>query len=497
MHSPAIDPLIRPLDPSTASPRDESGDGSFFDMLRDRHDTRPADATPGPRPVDRPADSGGRDVAEAADSGGPSRPDRTAPVEPTGDEVGADEPIDVPAAAAVPGPSEHAPLPPPGLANAAILPQTAPAIAGSGRVVAAAAGNADTGLRTTGPDIPTGTGDAPPAPGTVVAEAADGDSAAQPSASPAKIAAPVVPIPAGDGRPDGAAVDHAEAPESDGAVPPAPSVAASSAPMDADADIVDPRGVLRRAPVEPAPPPGGPPPKGQGATAAAGQHAPAASAQGQPGGVQSGSQHRNETPAMLLAAANRQGVAGAEADPAAIRPAGVVLPDTAAPTAAAATASGGVPTILSAASGGAAGRAAVVPAPATDQVILRMQKAVGEGVDRLTLRLKPASLGRVEVRMDISQDGHVQAVVTADRPETLAMLQRDARTLAQALQDAGLQADGDSLEFNLRGNGDGRAGHSGDDAAPDDDATTMDAPAPAEPRDGTVTIGLGRLDIRV
>ncbi|MEE8270817.1 MAG: hypothetical protein V3R98_03670, partial [Alphaproteobacteria bacterium] len=107
MHSPAIDLLIRPLDPSTASRRDESGDGRFFDMLRDRHDTRPADAAPGPRPVDRPADSGGRDVAEAADSGGPSRPDRAAPVEPTVDEVGADEPIDVPAAAAVPFQSEH------------------------------------------------------------------------------------------------------------------------------------------------------------------------------------------------------------------------------------------------------------------------------------------------------------------------------------------------------------------------------------------------------
>ena len=43
------------------------------------------------------------------------------------------------------------------------------------------------------------------------------------------------------------------------------------------------------------------------------------------------------------------------------------------------------------------------------------------------------------------------AVITADRADTLDLLQRDARILQNALQDAGLQADGNSLSFELKG----------------------------------------------
>jgi len=41
--------------------------------------------------------------------------------------------------------------------------------------------------------------------------------------------------------------------------------------------------------------------------------------------------------------------------------------------------------------------------------------------------------------------------VSADRPDTLQLLQRDARGLEQALQDAGLQMGQGSLSFNLGG----------------------------------------------
>ena len=41
----------------------------------------------------------------------------------------------------------------------------------------------------------------------------------------------------------------------------------------------------------------------------------------------------------------------------------------------------------------------------------------------------------------------------ADRPETLDMLQRDARVLERALNDAGLRADSGGLSFNLRSDG--------------------------------------------
>ena len=49
-------------------------------------------------------------------------------------------------------------------------------------------------------------------------------------------------------------------------------------------------------------------------------------------------------------------------------------------------------------------------------------------------------------------------MVTADRQETLDLLQRDSRGLERALQEAGLDADSDNLSFSLRQqNQDGQA----------------------------------------
>lgn len=93
------------------------------------------------------------------------------------------------------------------------------------------------------------------------------------------------------------------------------------------------------------------------------------------------------------------------------------------------------------------------PVPArviTNQVAVQIQKAFGEGGDRISIQLKPAELGRVDVRLDVGHHGHVSAVITADRADTLDLLQRDARILQNALQDAGLQADSNSLTFELK-----------------------------------------------
>ncbi|MGB8274853.1 MAG: flagellar hook-length control protein FliK, partial [Alphaproteobacteria bacterium] len=91
-----------------------------------------------------------------------------------------------------------------------------------------------------------------------------------------------------------------------------------------------------------------------------------------------------------------------------------------------------------------------LPAPA-DQVAVHIAKAVAEDLDRITIQLKPEQLGRITVRLDVATGSHVTAVVSADRPETLQLLQRDARGLEQALQDAGLQMGQGSLSFNLGG----------------------------------------------
>jgi flagellar hook-length control protein FliK len=92
------------------------------------------------------------------------------------------------------------------------------------------------------------------------------------------------------------------------------------------------------------------------------------------------------------------------------------------------------------------------PQPPAEQIAVKIRQAVSEGLDKINIKLNPANLGRVEVRLEI-KDGHIAATVLAERKETLDLLQRDARGLERALLDAGLRTDIQSLSFGLRGDG--------------------------------------------
>ena len=111
-----------------------------------------------------------------------------------------------------------------------------------------------------------------------------------------------------------------------------------------------------------------------------------------------------------------------------------------------------------AASASAPRAAPVPPRMVGDQVSVHIRKAVHEGSDRIEIRLKPEALGRVDVRLELGADNRVVATVTAEQRHTLELLRADARNLERALQEAGLQTDGGSLNFNLRGGDDGRPG---------------------------------------
>jgi len=87
-----------------------------------------------------------------------------------------------------------------------------------------------------------------------------------------------------------------------------------------------------------------------------------------------------------------------------------------------------------------------------DQVAVQIKKAIGEGIDKINIKLKPAHLGNVEVKMEIAKDGQLTANIIAERPETLELLQRDVRGLEKALQDGGLKIDTQSFNFNLKEN---------------------------------------------
>ena len=138
-------------------------------------------------------------------------------------------------------------------------------------------------------------------------------------------------------------------------------------------------------------------------------------------------------------------------------------------------------------------------APPTAQIAVHIVRAVGDGISRFNVQLHPAELGRVEVKMEVSTDGAVRAMVTAERQETVDQLQRDSRALERALQEAGLKADSQNLHFSLRGGQNGRGlsenrtsiGNSGD-------ADLTEVPEPALAAHWSNVAGsTGALDIRV
>jgi flagellar hook-length control protein FliK len=112
-------------------------------------------------------------------------------------------------------------------------------------------------------------------------------------------------------------------------------------------------------------------------------------------------------------------------------------------------------------------------------------------------------LGRIEVKLESNNDGTLRAVISAERADTLDLLQRDARGLERALQDAGVKTDSGSLNFNLRGQNQGQDQQAGGDGAPgrpglDSDTLAADGGDPAaqqlqQPRSSHD----GALDIRV
>ncbi|MFC5311403.1 flagellar hook-length control protein FliK, partial [Azospirillum rugosum] len=94
-----------------------------------------------------------------------------------------------------------------------------------------------------------------------------------------------------------------------------------------------------------------------------------------------------------------------------------------------------------------------LPMGVQEQVAVHMRKNVADGNDSFTINLRPTELGRIDIRLEIASDGRVSAQVAVEKAQTLELLQRDSRNLERALQDAGLKADSNSLNFSLRGEG--------------------------------------------
>jgi flagellar hook-length control protein FliK len=66
-------------------------------------------------------------------------------------------------------------------------------------------------------------------------------------------------------------------------------------------------------------------------------------------------------------------------------------------------------------------------------------------------------MGRVEIRMRREGEGHALHI-TAERPETLGLLQRDRQELNASLAQAGLRIEGQGVTFSLESGAGGQQG---------------------------------------
>ncbi len=116
--------------------------------------------------------------------------------------------------------------------------------------------------------------------------------------------------------------------------------------------------------------------------------------------------------------------------------------------------------------------------------------------------MDPPELGEVDIQLEF-RDLRLSAAVSAERSDTLELLQRDSRSLARALREAGLELADADLSF----------AHNGRHERPDAGAYAQRAfhlphPLPAAPPlrdlpltlagpDGFVSLSDGRMDLRV
>jgi flagellar hook-length control protein FliK len=81
---------------------------------------------------------------------------------------------------------------------------------------------------------------------------------------------------------------------------------------------------------------------------------------------------------------------------------------------------------------------------------LEIAASAKNGKSSFEIRLDPAELGRIDVRIDVDRNGQMTSHLTVEKPETLSMLQQDAPQLQRALDNAGFKTGDGGLQFSLR-----------------------------------------------
>ena len=93
---------------------------------------------------------------------------------------------------------------------------------------------------------------------------------------------------------------------------------------------------------------------------------------------------------------------------------------------------------------------------ATKATVLNMTKGADNSIERVSMQLEPADLGRIDIELKMAKDGSLKAAISTDKIETLNSLQRDSGALQKALAEAGIETGSDSFTFDLRDQNNGQ-----------------------------------------
>jgi len=101
--------------------------------------------------------------------------------------------------------------------------------------------------------------------------------------------------------------------------------------------------------------------------------------------------------------------------------------------------------------------ASKIGAEAVSKFAARLASRANGGASRFEMRMDPPQLGRIEVKMQVSADNRVHAILTVENPEVLQDLQRSADSLRRALVQEGFDLGANDLEFQLEQQGFGQS----------------------------------------
>ena len=86
------------------------------------------------------------------------------------------------------------------------------------------------------------------------------------------------------------------------------------------------------------------------------------------------------------------------------------------------------------------------------QAQISPERVMMGGNEKIMIQLHPASLGRVEIQLEMLKDGAVKTVILAERPETLSLLRQDVQSLKEGLMNSGFSASSDDFLFQQQDN---------------------------------------------